>query len=170
MLTLVKIILVGIGATFAIDCWTSLLSLFGVKSHGIIFLGRWLAYLPEGKYFHHTIIQTTPAANELIIGMIAHYCIGIGFAFLLKALYGKNWFEKPAIMPAIVIAVVTLVAPIFILQPALGFGIAFSKMPQPGILLFKICVIHLVYGLGLYLFARLINSGNNKFFLTNKSQ
>lgn len=168
MSTIVKKVLIGLGATFAIDCWTSLLNLFGIHSHGTRFLGRWLAYLPEGKYFHHTIIQTAPAPNELVIGMIAHYGIGICCAFLLTALYGKGWLNKPGIIPAMVIAMVTLVAPIFILQPALGFGIAFSNMPQQGILLIKISIIHLVYGFGLYLSSSIVNSINNKFYFNKK--
>lgn len=168
MKNLTRTVLVGIGATLAIDSSTALLSLFGTKSHGLLFVGRWLAYIPKGKFFHHTIIQTPSVANELIIGWIAHYCIGIAFAFLLVLMYGKKWLLKPRLFPAIVIGIITLIAPIFILQPVLGFGIAFSNMPKPGFLMLKILRIHIVYGAGLYLSAKVMHSVSNAILQTTR--
>lgn len=153
---IVKTILIGIGGTAAIDCFTFLVSLIGNTPRGILFVGRWLAYMPKGKFFHHTIIETPSIANELIIGQIAHYSIGIIFAFLLVVVYGEKWLVNPRLFPAIIIAFITLIPPIFILQPALGFGIAFSNMPIPGLLLLKIYLIHMVYGIGLYLSAKIM--------------
>ena len=83
-----KAVLIGVGATFTIDCFTFIISLFGNSPRGILFVGRWLAYMPKGKFLHHTIIETPSIANELIIGQIAHYCIGITFAFLLVKIFG----------------------------------------------------------------------------------
>lgn len=157
----VKTILVGIGATGSIDCFTYLISLFGKTPRGILFVGRWLAYMPKGQFMHHTIIESQSIVNELLIGQIAHYGIGIGFAFLLVKLYGKMWLKTPKLGPALTIAIITLVPPLFILQPALGFGIAFSNMPQQGLLILKTSFIHVIYGIGLYLTAIAINRINN---------
>lgn len=164
---IVKTILVGIGATVAIDCFTFLVSLFGKAPRGILFVGRWLAYMPKRKFLHHTIIETPSIANELLIGRIAHYCIGIAFAFLLVILYGEKWLSKPTLYPALVIAIITLVTPIFILQPALGFGIAFFNMPEQVHLIVKTLLIHTIYGLGLYVSARVLNQ--NTSLLSRKS-
>ena len=153
-----KTILIGVGATFTIDCFTFIISLFGNSPRGILFVGRWLAYMPQGKFLHHTIIETPSIANELIIGQIAHYCIGITFAFLLVKMFGEKWLSKPTLHPAFIIAIVTLIIPVFILQPALGFGIAFSNMPQQIHLLTKTVVIHTIYGFGLYFSAVVLNS------------
>lgn len=158
---IVKTILVGIGATFAIDIFTFIVSLFGSNPQGILFVGRWLAYLPKGIFFHKNIIETPSIANELIIGRIAHYSIGIVFAFLLLAMFGKKWLTKPTLVPALAIAFITFVFPIFILQPALGFGIAFSNRPEQGQLIMKSLLIHLVYGFGLYISTKAINSISN---------
>lgn len=164
-----KIILIGTGATVAIDCFTYIISLFGHKPRGILFVGRWLAYFPKGKFFHNTIIETPSIVNELIIGRITHYSIGILFAFLLVKVYGGKWLEKPRLFPAIIIAMITLITPFFILQPALGFGIALSNMPHQIPLLIKTLLIHLVYGIGLYLSAKVILIGSNAFLQTKKS-
>ncbi len=130
----VKTILVGVGATVTMDCWSFLLSLLCIKSQGLLFLGRWLACMPKRKFFHHTIIQTLAIDEEVMIGGIAHYCIGIAFAFLMVWMFGKEWLVKPGLIAATSTALVTLVAPIFIFQPAIGFGIAFSNLPQQSIL------------------------------------
>jgi hypothetical protein len=45
------------------------------------------------------------------------------------------------------------VAPLLILQPALGAGIASSKTPTPVLNSIKSLVTHTVYGFGLYLAA-----------------
>jgi hypothetical protein len=46
-----------------------------------------------------------------------------------------------------------VLAPLFILQPALGAGIASSKTPAPVFNTVKSLVTHMVFGLGLYLAA-----------------
>jgi hypothetical protein len=43
------------------------------------------------------------------------------------------------------------------MQPAFGFGIASSKLPNPNLLRLKSLGTHLIYGLGLYVSAILLN-------------
>lgn len=150
MNTTLKTALIGIGATATVDCSTFLLSLFTHKSHGILYIGRWVAYGFRGTFFHDTIIESPSVANEVLIGWVAHYTIGILFAFGLTALFGKKWIGKPNLFAALTIGIITLFFPVCILQPAMGFGIAFSKLSHVGFLLTKIIMIHIVYGLGLY--------------------
>lgn len=161
---IVKTILIGLGATIVIDSVLYIAGVFGSPSRGILFVGRWLAYMTKGKYYHHTIIETPSVVNELIIGQIAHYTIGILFAFLLVAIYGNKWLSKPTLFPTMIIALITLITPFFILQPALGFGIAFSNRPEQGQLILKSLIIHLAYGFGLYLSAKTINGIRNISF------
>lgn len=158
-----KTIMVGIGATATVDCFTFLLSHITHKSHGILYIGRWVAYLFKGRIFHDTIIETPSIANELMIGWLTHYSIGIVFAFFLVAIFEKKWLAKPNLLAAMIIANFTLFIPVCILQPALGFGVAFSNLPHPIFLLVKIFLIHLVYGLGLYLTAIVIKKAHNRF-------
>ena len=85
------------------------------------------------------------------MGWFAHYSIGVTFAVLLLAVYGLEWARKPTLLPALSIGIVTVVAPLFILQPALGAGIASSKTPRPVFNSVKSLATHTVFGLGLYL-------------------
>lgn len=151
-----KTVLVGIVATATVDAFTFLISLFTHKSHGIQYIGRWAAYLFKGQFWHNTIKETPSVSNELLIGWMTHYTIGIVFAFALVLLFGKKWLIKPSLLPAMIIGNSTLFFPICIVQPALGFGVAFSNLPQPAFLLLKIILIHAVYGIGLYWAAFLV--------------
>ncbi|MCQ0111521.1 DUF2938 domain-containing protein [Zhouia amylolytica] len=154
---ILKTTLVGIGATIFMDLYAlTLRNLFKIPSLNYALLGRWLGHIPKGKFYHLNIITSTPINKELALGWIAHYGIGIGFAFILRQTYGEAWLSNPTILPAIIIGLTTIIAPFFIMQPAFGFGIAGSKLPQPNLVRLKSLLTHLIYGLGLYATAKLI--------------
>lgn len=156
MSVIVRAIFIGIGATVFLDVWGFLLGLFKIKSLDNRYIGRWIAHFPKGKFVHDNITMTTPVRGEVALGWAAHYLVGIAFAFLLVVLYGKAWLEQPTLFPALVIGIVTLCAPLFVMQPALGFGIASSKLSKPNMRRLKSLSTHLAYGIGLYLTAVLM--------------
>jgi hypothetical protein len=135
------------------DLWALLLRQFGVPSLNFAFLGRRIGHLPDGQWAQASIAKTAPIRGELSIGCSAHYSIGVTFASLLLAVYGLEWARRPTLLPALIIGIVTVVAPLFILQPALGAGIASSKTPRPVFNFIKSLTTHVVFGLGLYLAA-----------------
>ncbi|MGJ1204274.1 DUF2938 domain-containing protein [Sphingobacterium lactis] len=163
MNTIVKIIAIGIGATITMDLYTQFLKVFQIKSLDYRFVGRWIAYFPKGKFTHQKIMDSPPQPNELLLGWVAHYFIGISFAFLLILVTGKEWLTKPTLLPALIIGILTTVAPFFLMQPAFGFGIAASKLPDPNMTRMKSIITHSVYGLGLYGSAILIHALTSKF-------
>jgi fatty acid desaturase len=116
----VRSILIGAGATVVMDVWAAVLRRFGVPSLNFAFLGRWIGHLPRGRWLHESIAKTAPIRRELLIGWFAHYSIGITFAALLLAAFGLQWARSPTLPPALLIGIVTVVAPLFILQPALA--------------------------------------------------
>jgi hypothetical protein len=67
------------------------------------------------------------------------------------------------LLPALVIGIVTAIAPLFILQPALGAGIASSKTPRPVFNSIKSLATHTVFGLGLYLAAEAVATTVDSF-------
>jgi uncharacterized membrane protein (DUF485 family) len=154
---LVRIIIVGIGATLCLDVWSFILKQLNVKSLDYRFVGRWLGYFPQGKFFHQNIMTAVPVKNETLIGWTAHYCIGISFAGLLVLTYGSRWLNEPTIFPAVTVGIATVVAPLFIMQPAFGFGIASSKLPHSNLLRVKSVVTHSVFGIGLFVTAWLLS-------------
>lgn len=150
---LVRAVMLGVGATLVMDLWALALKRLGIPSLNFAFLGRWIGHLPEGRFVHESIARATPVRGELLLGWAAHYSIGITFAALLLATFGLKWAQSPSLLPALGIGLVTVVAPLLVLQPALGLGIASSKTPTPVFNALKSVVTHGVYGLGLYLTA-----------------
>ncbi|MBN1208980.1 MAG: DUF2938 domain-containing protein [Myxococcaceae bacterium] len=150
----VRSMLIGAGATMAMDVWAAVLRRFGVPSLNFAFLGRWIGHLPQGRWLHESIARTAPIRGELLIGWCAHYSIGITFAALLLATFGLEWARSPTLPPALFIGIVTVLAPLFILQPALGAGIASSKTPTPVFNSVKSLFTHTIFGVGLFLAAR----------------
>lgn len=138
------------------DIWGFVLSLFKIKSLDYRYVGRWIAHFPKGKFVHNNILTSAPVSGESVMGWTAHYLIGVTFAFLLILFFGKEWLEKPVLYPALIIGIITVCAPLFMMQPAFGFGIASSKLPEPNIRRLKSLSTHVVYGIGLYLTALLI--------------
>jgi hypothetical protein len=145
-----RFVLIGVGATIVMDLWALLLRQFGIPSLNFALLGRWLGHLPEGRWIHQSIAKATPVRGELLIGWCTHYSIGISFSAVLLATFGLDWARSPSLLPALFIGIGTVLAPLFVLQPALGAGIASSKTPTPLFNCIKSLVTHTVYGFGLY--------------------
>ena len=149
-------VLIGGGATVVMDLWLLLLRRgLGVRTLDYAMLGRWLGHVPRGTFVHESIAKARPVRGELALGWCAHYAIGITFAALLLLILGLDWARSPSLMPALVTGLVTVAAPLFVLQPALGAGIASSKAPNPNAARLRSVLTHAVYGLGLYASARL---------------
>lgn len=149
----VRAILIGVGATLTMDLWSAALRGFGIPTLNFAMLGRWLGHLPDGQLIHASIAKAAPVRGELLLGWAAHYAIGISFAALLVSAFGLEWARTPTLRPALLIGIITVVAPLLILQPALGAGIASSKTSAPLVNTLKSVVTHTVYGFGLYIAA-----------------
>lgn len=150
---MLRTILIGVGATLVMDGWAFLLRRLGIPSLNFALLGRWIGHLRQRQWMHANIARATPVGGELLIGWCAHYSIGIAFAALLLSTFGLKWARSPSLPPALFIGIVTVVAPLLILQPALGAGIASSRTATPVFNSLKSLVTHAVYGVGLYLTA-----------------
>lgn len=151
-----KIILIGSGATLVMDVWLLLLKRFGVQTLNFAFIGRWFGHLFRGRFMHASINKTPPIPNELLLGWFVHYAVGIAFAGLLVGLVGTAWVLNPTWAPAMLVGIGTVAAPFFIMQPAMGSGIAGAKTPAPMKGRLRSVTNHAVFGLGLYLSAWLV--------------
>ena len=147
-------IAVGLGATLAMDLWNLFLRrAFGIPSLDYCLLGRWLRHLPAGTLRHSSIRAAAPKPFECAAGWIGHYSIGVGLAVGFVALASAGWLDRPTLPPALLYGLVTVVFPFFVLQPALGFGVASAKAPDPSRARLKSLATHAVFGVGLYLAA-----------------
>ena len=157
-LSLSSAILMGLGATLTFDLWGLFLKqVFKITPSNICLVGRWLRYMPAGTFRHSNIGSTPPKSAECTVGWMAHYLIGITFASAFVALVGNNWLQHPTLIPAIVFGIATVLAPLFIMQPALGFGFAASKTSHPAQARLRSLLNHTAFGVGLYLFGLLVN-------------
>ncbi len=145
------IAVIGVGATAVMDLWLVFLKRVNVPTLNLAYIGRWTGHIFRGKWFHDGISNAAAVKNERLIGWLAHYAIGIGFAALLIAVCGVGWTQKPTFAPAILVGMATVVAPLFIMQPAMGAGIASSRTATPLRNCLKSVVNHFVFGCGLYL-------------------
>ena len=144
------IILIGCGATLVMDVWLMLLKRFGVQILNFAFIGRWAGHVIHGKFMHASIGKAQPIRNELLLGWLVHYAVGIAFAGLLIGIFGTSWARNPTWVPAVLVGICTVAAPFFVMQPAMGAGIAGSKTPEPMKSRIRSVMNHAVFGLGLY--------------------
>lgn len=154
---LVRAVLIGIGATALIDLWAQILKrAFGLPAANWALVGRWFAHLPRGRLLHEDIARSEPVPNELAIGWIAHYLVGILFAAIVLAIWGLGWAQNPTFLPALIVGLATIGCGWFILQPGMGAGIAAAKRANAGQLRLLNIVSHTIFAVGLYGTALLI--------------
>jgi hypothetical protein len=144
------IALVGIGATALMDLWLLLLSRLGVPTTSFAMVGRWVGHLARGRFAHAAIAKADPIPFELGLGWATHYAIGIAYAVLLVALQGAAWLAQPTFLPALVLGALTVAAPWFVMQPAMGAGFLALKTPTPLKNALRSLATHVVFGAGLY--------------------
>ncbi len=145
---------IGIGASLLMDTWNLFLKrAFGIPSLNYCLLGRWFLHMPEGTFVHSGIAAAPSRRFECPVGWVAHYSIGVVLALVFLTLAPSDWLVRPTVLPALLYGIGTVVFPLFVLQPALGLGIASSKTPKPAQARLKSLVTHVVFGIGLYLCA-----------------
>ncbi|WER45488.1 DUF2938 domain-containing protein [Cupriavidus sp. WKF15] len=152
------IVAIGMGATAFMDVWLTFLKRIGVPTLNFAFIGRWVGHLFRGRFAHASIGQAQPISGERALGWLTHYAIGIAFAWLLIAIGGASWAHNPTVLPAVLVGMATVAAPLFIMQPAMGAGFAASRTPTPFRNCLRSVANHTVFGFGLYLSARCIAS------------
>ncbi|WP_120512747.1 DUF2938 domain-containing protein [Photobacterium salinisoli] len=149
---ILRAIALGVGATLVMDLWALFLKVcFKIPSLNYSMVGRWIGHFPKGQFAHANIGKAEPVAGETLLGWTAHYAIGICFAAVLLWGWGLEWAASPTLLPALIVGVLTVVAPFFLMQPGMGAGVAASKTPHPNTARLRSLLAHASYGVGLYL-------------------
>lgn len=144
---------IGIGATAVLDGWLHLLKRLGLPGSSFALIGRWVGHFASGRFLHVSIAKAEPLTYELRLGWLTHYLVGVAFATAHAAAYGVQWVRDPSLLPALVTGMASVVMPLFVMQPAMGAGLASSKTATPLKNCLRSLVNHTVFGLGLYLAA-----------------
>ena len=119
---------------------------------------------------HHLVYEIVDnAIDEALAGYCDHIEVkilkgdiiqvtdnGRGIPVDIQAQTGR---PAPRLLPALLFGLTTVVFPFFVMQPALGAGIAASRTPSPWRARMHSLVMHAVFGLGLYASAMLIRQG-----------
>lgn len=143
--------LVGVAATAVMDAWLLALQRSGVPTLDFALLGRWAGHLARGRVRHAAIRAAPPLRGERALGWLVHYAVGIGLALAFVTWQGPDWLARPQVLPALAWGLVTTAAPLLLLQPALGAGIASRRTPTPLKNCLRSVANHAVFGFGLYL-------------------
>ena len=151
---LLRGVLIGIGGAALMDIWSLALRRgLGIPTLDYALLGRWIGHFTRGRFAHERIASAPPISGERPLGWFAHYAIGVTFAYLLIAIAGVSWLSTPTVGPALAVGLATIIAPWFVMQPAMGAGFAGSRTPDPRATRLRNLGTHAVYGFGLYLSA-----------------
>ncbi len=153
----IAILFVGVGATLVMDLWALFLKrVLAVPSLSYCLVGRWVGHMATGVFWHTKISNAGVRSGECALGWTVHYLIGIAYAAILLLPVGGVWLSwldqtpLPAFLIALLFGLATVVFPFFIMQPALGFGIAAGKNPNPVQARLKTLLTHSVFGAGLF--------------------
>lgn len=148
----IESIVVGTIATAMADLWVRLLkSVARIPGGNWALIGRWVAGFPRGVFVHRPISAAAPVRGELAIGWTFHYVVGIVYAAIYLVIVTVGLHAKPSFISALLFAWVTLIAPWFVMQPALGLGFMASRAPKPAASRAISFSVHTWFGIGLYL-------------------
>src|SRR5438270_3674792 len=113
-------LIVGILATVTMDVVAVIALRLGIAGRGPRrtgpdLIGRWIGYLLRGKFRHTDILQTPPLLGELVLGLAAHYLIGIVLTLVYLGLL-LVVHATPTALGAILYGTATTVFPWFLMS------------------------------------------------------
>lgn len=142
-------VVAGVVATLALDLWQrALLAWKGIPPSNWALVGRWFVEAFKGRLFPGKVAELPAQPNELTIGWIGHYAVGViyGFVYLWTlAIIGS----EPSLLNGLVFGALSTVVPWFFFMPAMGAGRLGEHTPDPK----KACLLaflaHCAFGIGL---------------------
>src|SRR5882672_4477113 len=109
-------LIVGILATVTMDVVAVIALRLGIAGRGPRrtgpdLIGRWIGYFLRGKFRHTDILQRPPLRGELVLGLAAHYLIGIVLTLVYLGLLVVA-HATPTALSAILYGTATTVFPL----------------------------------------------------------
>ena len=145
-------VLIGVIATIGMDIWAAVVKhMLRLPTADWAMVGRWFGHMPRGTFVHRPISDSAPIPNELVIGWIGHYVTGIVYGLAYLCIVQVLLLTGPSLNSALVFGLITVVAPWFIMQPAMGAGVFATKTPRPGLMRSINLSMHAVFGVSLYI-------------------
>jgi hypothetical protein len=153
--TFIDGLIVGILATVSMDVVAVIALRLGVAGRGPRrtgpdLIGRWIGYLLRGKFRHTDILQTPPLPGELVLGLAAHYLIGILLTLVYLGLLVVA-HATPTALSAILYGTATTALPWFLMFPSQGMGWLGREASGDAHLARVSLFNHITFGLGIAL-------------------
>jgi hypothetical protein len=153
-------VIVGILATVTMDVVAVMALRLGIAGRGPRrtgpdLIGRWIGYLLQGKFRHTDILQTPPLRGELLLGLAAHYSIGIVLTLVYLGLLVVA-HATPTALSAILYGTATTVFPWFLMFPSQGMGWLGRDAPGDAHLARASLFNHIIFGLGIALWVAVL--------------
>jgi len=153
-----KILVIGIFATVIMDLWATFSNrVLKLPRTNWAMVGRWLGHIPNGKFIHNPIGNSSEVKYENSLGWAFHYFIGVVYATLYFALVVWGFEGRSTLLIAWLFGLITILSPWLILQPALGLGVCAIKAANPHMVRIQNFAIHSIFGIALYLGWQLFN-------------
>ncbi len=145
-------VLIGLIATIGMDIWATFVKyVLRLPTADWAMVGRWFGHMPRGAFVHRPISESDPIPNELVIGWIGHYVTGVVYGLAYLYIVQILLSTGPSLNSALVFGLITLAAPWFVMQPAMGAGVFATKTPRPGLMRIINLSMHAVFGVSLYI-------------------
>ena len=91
-------VLIGLGATLAMDVWAVLVGLLpGQSGPNWALPGRWFREVSRGRVVHDDIAAAPPYVHEVRLGWIGHYAVGVVYGVVFALIMGPGWFAAPTL-------------------------------------------------------------------------
>lgn len=143
---------IGIVATICIDIWAVIAkNVLRLPTADWAMVGRWFGHMPRGVLLHRPISRSAPVRNELALGWIAHYLIGVLYGLAYLYIIQVALSREPSLTSGLAFGLATLFAPWLVMQPAMGAGVFASRTPRPAVVRLTNLSMHAVFGVSLYL-------------------
>ena len=145
-----KGIVAGVLGTVVMDALNHLFARLGIILKievGII--GRMAAGWLRGRFRYSHPDEMKPVANELLLGYIAHYAIGVGLSVPFVIAWGLLVGGSISPFWTFAYGVATTAASLFFVYPCMGLGIAGRIHPDGLKAPLSSLANHIFYGIGL---------------------
>ena len=154
-----RILVMGITATVAIDLWATFANrVLGWPRTSWALVGRWIGHMRDGQFTHASIGSAPTIAHESVLGWVFHYVVGCVYAALYLVYVSAAQMGQPTLVSAVLFGLVTILSPWLVMQPALGLGICASNAPRPTLVRMQNLFIHTIFGFALYYSYQALNA------------
>ena len=154
---LISSLALGVFSTLLMDLSNFLAKRYHIHPGGsYALIGRWVGGFFRGQFTYSNILQTSHRKNEVLIGLVAHYLIGITLALIYLVTLSSLGLNPGNFLLALGFGLLTNILPWFVMFPAFGFGVLARKGPPGNRLLKTSFLNHLSFGIALALGMQMI--------------